>query len=219
MRTKDILNSILLTLSIVLSTFVYAEEEKADIEADMAYFFGFSFGKMLKDGGNREVDLEMLNLGLKDAPAGDTPGLTPERQQAVSALIQKKRVEYQDQRNLALLEKGRAYLKENAKREGMMTTGSGLQYQTTREGTGKQPRAENTVKVHYEGSLTNGTVFDSSIARGSPVEFGLNQVIPGWTEGIQLMKEGGKTTFYIPSELAYGSSGSRNIPPNAVLVF
>lgn len=86
-------------------------------------------------------------------------------------------------------------------------------------GTGKSPSADNTVKVHYEGSLINGTVFDSSIERGSPVEFGLSQVIPGWTEGLQLMKEGGKTRFFIPSELAYGAAGSGNIPPNAVLVF
>src|SRR5947207_1944468 len=105
-------------------------------------------------------------------------------------------------------EKGAAYLAENAKKEGVKTTASGLQYKVIKEGTGKKPTATSTVKVHYRGTLINGKEFDSSYKRNEPIEFPLNGVIPGWTEGLQLMKEGGKTLFVIPSNLAYGPSGA-----------
>ena len=102
----------------------------------------------------------------------------------------------------------------------LITTKSGLQYKTIQEGTGKSPKASSTVKVHYTGKLVNGTVFDSSVQHGQPIEFALNQVIPGWTEGLQLMKEGGKATLYIPANLAYGSQGIPGIiPPNSPLIF
>ena len=101
----------------------------------------------------------------------------------------------------------------------MKTTPSGLQYSVKTEGTGKQPTAKSTVTVHYEGRLLDGTVFDSSIKRGEPATFKLDGVIKGWTEGLQLMKEGGEYTLYIPAELAYGDKGNPSIPPNSVLVF
>lgn len=103
---------------------------------------------------------------------------------------------------------------------GFKTTASGLQYKITQAGTGQTPKANSTVKVHYTGKLLNGEIFDSSVARGQPIEFPLNQVIPGWTEGLQLMKEGGKATFYIPARLAYGAQGVPGvIPPNSTLIF
>lgn len=111
------------------------------------------------------------------------------------------------------------FLVENAKKAGVKTTESGLQYTVEKEGTGKQPKATDIVEVHYEGKLINGQVFDSSFSRGTPIEFPLNQVIPGWTEGLQLMKEGSEYTFYIPSELGYGANGSGPIPPNSTLIF
>lgn len=119
------------------------------------------------------------------------------------------------------LEKGEAFLKENAKKEGVKTTASGLQYSVTKEGTGKSPKATDTVKVNYEGKLIDGTVFDSSYKRGEPIEFPLNRVIPGWTEGVQLMKEGATYEFVIPYKLAYGERGTPGgpIPPNATLIF
>ena len=118
------------------------------------------------------------------------------------------------------LEKGDAYLKENAKKEGVKTTASGLQYQVIKEGEGKSPKATDTVLVHYKGTLLNGTEFDSSYKRNEPIEFPLNRVIPGWTEGVQLMKEGAKYQFTIPSKLAYGERGAGGaIPPNATLIF
>lgn len=111
------------------------------------------------------------------------------------------------------------FLTENKTKAGVKTTASGLQYIITKEGTGKQPTAQSVVKVHYEGRLINGQVFDSSYKRGQPVEFPLNQVIPGWTEGLQLMKEGGKATFFIPSNLAYGPQELPGIPANSTLIF
>jgi FKBP-type peptidyl-prolyl cis-trans isomerase len=117
-------------------------------------------------------------------------------------------------------EKGEAFLKENATKEGVKTLPSGLQYKHEKEGTGKSPKATDTVKVHYRGTLIDGKEFDSSYKRNEPIEFPLNGVIKGWTEGVQLMKEGGKTMLYIPSHLAYGERGAPGaIPPNATLVF
>ena len=118
------------------------------------------------------------------------------------------------------LEKGEKFLAENKSKEGVKTTASGLQYKVVKEGTGKSPAATDNVLVHYEGKLLDGTVFDSSIKRGEPISFPLNRVIPGWTEGLQLMKEGGKSTLYIPSKLAYGASGAGGaIGPNETLIF
>ena len=119
------------------------------------------------------------------------------------------------------LEKGEKFLAENKSKEGVKTTASGLQYKITKEGTGKSPAATDRVLVHYEGKLLDGTVFDSSIKRGEPIAFPLNRVIPGWTEGLQLIKEGGKAILYIPSKLAYGASGTPGGPigPNETLIF
>ena len=118
------------------------------------------------------------------------------------------------------LEKGEKFLAENKSKEGVKTTASGLQYKITKEGTGKQPAATDTVLVHYEGKLLDGTVFDSSIKRGEPISFPLNRVIAGWTEGLQLVKEGGKAILYIPSKLAYGSRGAGGaIGPDETLIF
>jgi FKBP-type peptidyl-prolyl cis-trans isomerase len=115
--------------------------------------------------------------------------------------------------------KGATYLAENAKKAGVKVTASGLQYEVITEGKGAKPKATDTVKVHYEGKLLDGTVFDSSIKRKEPVSFPLNQVIAGWTEGVQLMSVGSKYKFTIPSNLAYGEQGSGPITPNSVLVF
>lgn len=117
-------------------------------------------------------------------------------------------------------EKGEKFLKENAAKEGVKTTASGLQYKITKEGEGKNPQATDTVLVHYRGTLLDGKEFDSSFKRNEPIEFPLNRVIPGWTEGLQLLKEGGKATLYIPSKLAYGPRGAGGvIGPDETLIF
>jgi FKBP-type peptidyl-prolyl cis-trans isomerase len=119
------------------------------------------------------------------------------------------------------LEKGEKFLKENAGKEGVKTTASGLQYKIVKEGEGKNPSATDTVLVHYKGTLLDGKEFDSSYKRNMPIEFPLNRVIPGWTEGLQLVKEGGKAILYIPSKLAYGSNGTPGGPigPDETLIF
>lgn len=118
------------------------------------------------------------------------------------------------------LAKGEKFLEDNAKKEGVTTTASGLQYKVLTPGTGKSPKATDTVLVHYRGTLISGTEFDSSYKRKEPISFPLNRVIAGWTEGVQLMQEGAKFEFYIPSKLAYGSRGAgRDIGPNEALIF
>jgi FKBP-type peptidyl-prolyl cis-trans isomerase len=118
------------------------------------------------------------------------------------------------------LEKGEKFLAENGKRDGVKTTASGLEYEVITEGAGKSPKATDTVLVHYSGKLIDGKEFDSSYKRGEPIEFPLNQVIPGWTEGVQLMKEGAKYRFFIPSKLAYGKRGAGpDIGPDETLIF
>lgn len=115
---------------------------------------------------------------------------------------------------------GEEFLAANLLKEGVQTTASGLQYQVLTPGTGSEhPKARSKVTVHYEGTLIDGSVFDSSVARGKPITFGLNQVIPGWTEGVQLMVEGEKTRFFIPSKLGYGNRGAGSIPPGSTLIF
>ena len=132
-----------------------------------------------------------------------------ERQQAEAA-----------ERGKAARSEGAAFLAENKKKAGIVTTASGLQYEIVKEGSGRQPKASDTVRCHYEGTLIDGTVFDSSYRRGMPAEFGLRQVIAGWTEGVQLMKEGSIFKFYIPYNLAYGEHGAgADIPPYAALIF
>ena len=118
------------------------------------------------------------------------------------------------------LAKGEKFLEDNGKKEGVVTTASGLQYLILTPGTGKSPKATDTVRVHYSGTLLSGTEFDSSYKRKEPIDFPLNRVIPGWTEGVQLMSEGAKFRFFIPSRLAYGPRGAgRDIGPNETLIF
>ena len=118
------------------------------------------------------------------------------------------------------MEAGKKFLEENAKKEGIQTTASGLQYEVLRDGAGPKPGAANTVEVHYEGRLIDGKVFDSSYQRKETISFPLNRVIPGWTEGLQLMSTGSKYRLYIPSELGYGARGAGgDIPPHAALIF
>lgn len=197
-----------------------AEQQKPDLLKDnISYFFGFTFGNNLIQGGNQDIDFDHLERGLEDALAGLSATLSKEEQDAVVAAIQSRQQEAREMAQREGLEQARKYLADNAGNEGVIVTASGLQYEVLVAGTGKTPAAADTVKVHYEGALTNGHIFDSSIKRGEPVEFQLNQVIAGWTEGLQLMQEGAKFKFTIPAELGYGPGGTRGIPPNSVLIF
>ena len=183
----------------------------------ISYALGLGIGQQLKSMNIVNFDIKEFSRSIEDVMAGrDTDMTAREAQVMLSEYFQKKEKE-QAEENIA---KGKAYLEENGKREGVITTKSGLQYEVLTEGTGKSPKATDKVRCHYEGRLTDGSVFDSSYQRGEPADFGLNQVIAGWTEGVQLMKEGAKYRFHIPYLLGYGERGAgASIPPYATLVF
>ena len=183
----------------------------------ISYALGLGIGQQLKSMNIENFDIKEFSRSIEDVMAGrDTDMTAREAQVMLGEYFQKKEKE-QAEENIA---KGKAYLEENGKREGVITTKSGLQYEVLTDGTGKSPKATDKVRCHYEGRLTDGSVFDSSYQRGEPADFGLNQVIAGWTEGVQLMKEGAKYRFHIPYLLGYGERGAgASIPPYATLVF
>ena len=247
MKKLILINGLAVIFTMMSSNFAAAEESPAKASEDMkseanvpdklkhnmGYFFGYSFGNMLKQGGNEDVDMEALQKGMQDSLANKVPDMTRDEQQAVIEVLQAQRKKRMDEQREAQkqaeaqqtadakknLEAAMAFMKDNAKKPGIKVTASGLQYEVIKKGTGKSPKAGDRVRVDYEGRLTDGQIFDSSKKRGQPAEFGLNQVIPGWTEGLQLMKEGGSSRFFIPPDLAYGPGGTHGIPPNSVLIF
>lgn len=192
------------------------------LEQKVSYLIGYNRTAELTSQG-LELDEAAYIDGIQRFLAGEDPAFSAEEAQQIfsdfQAQLQQKAQEEFETLATENTAKSEAFLAENATKEGVSVTDSGLQYKVITEGEGEKPSADSTVQVHYEGRLINGDVFDSSIARGTPVEFGLNQVIAGWTEGLQLMTEGSKYELYIPSELAYGSSGSRTIGPNEALIF
>ena len=183
----------------------------------LSYALGMVIAENLKGLGANNVDTTDFAKAVADVLAGKSTELTPiEAQTTVQEFMQKKEAE----RSKFMRKAGEDFLAENAKKEGVVVLPSGLQYTVLTEGTGAQPKATDQVKCHYEGRLIDGTVFDSSYQRGEPAVFPLNGVIAGWTEGVQLMKEGAKYRFFIPYNLAYGERGAGNsIPPYAALVF
>jgi len=219
MNNPIFISVLALLFGVISSTARGSDESTPESRENMGYFFGYSFGNMLKQGGNEQVDLDMLMQGLQDSLANKTPDLTDEQQQAIIAQVQANQQRRQAEAGEAQRAAGESFLAENANREGVKTTESGLQYRIIEAGEGESPSADSTVRVHYEGRLIDGTVFDSSYERDEPAEFALNQVIPGWAEGLQFMQEGGEAELFIPSDLAYGPGGTRGIPPNSVLVF
>lgn len=182
----------------------------------VAYALGTSIGMQLRQMGAEELDINEFATGVGDALA-DKMAMEPAEIQAVINEYFNRKAEEQSRKAKSA---GEDFLAANAKKEGVVTLPSGLQYQVLREGNGKRPKATDQVRCHYEGTLINGTVFDSSYKRGEPAVFGLNQVIKGWTEGVQLMQEGAKYRFFIPYDLAYGERGAgQQIPPFAALIF
>lgn len=183
----------------------------------LSYAWGLAMGKQLQAMGVKEINSEEFKDGVKVAFDGGEPKISVEEAQKI---INDYLQDLEKKAEKVARAEGEAFLAENGKKEEVRTTPSGLQYVVEKKGEGAQPTAEDEVTVHYTGKLLNGTVFDSSVNRGEPATFPLNRVIPGWTEGVQLMKEGAKYTFFIPSDLAYGASGVPNvIPPHSTLVF
>ncbi|BBP84797.1 FKBP-type peptidyl-prolyl cis-trans isomerase [Pseudomonas sp. No.21] len=185
-----------------------------------SYGIGLNMGKSLAQEGMDDLDSKAVAQGIEDAIGKKEQRLKDDELVEAFAFLQKRAEERMVKINEESAKAGKKFLEENGKREGVTTTASGLQYEVVKKADGAQPKATDVVTVHYEGKLTDGTVFDSSIQRGSPIDLPVNGVIPGWVEGLQLMHVGEKYKLYIPSELAYGEqSPSPAIPANSVLVF
>ncbi|MDK2847765.1 MAG: FKBP-type peptidyl-prolyl cis-trans isomerase FklB [Desulfuromonadales bacterium] len=193
------------------------------LQDKVSYGIGLRIGKDFK---SQQVELnpDLLMKGIEDGLAGTEPLLSDEQIRETMVAFQQEMMEREKTRleeaSVKNAEEGKKFLEENAKKEGVVTLPSGLQYKVITEGSGKQPSSEDTVKVHYRGTLVDGTEFDSSYSRNEPAEFPVGGVIPGWTEALQLMKEGSKWQLVLPPELAYGERGAGpRIGPNATLVF
>ncbi len=201
----------------VVCTGLQAQELDLENEQDkLSYGLGVLISESLKQQDYGELNLDLVVRALRENTEGKAQMTPDDAREALQA--QQRKV--QDEKAAAAKAAGQAFLDENAKKEGVKVTDSGLQYEVISEGDGEKPSLEDTVKVHYVGTLEDGTEFDSSIARGEPTQFPLKGVIPGWTEGLQLMPVGSKFRFVIPSDLAYGDRGAGpQIGPNSTLVF
>ena len=190
----------------------------------VSYALGLGIGQQLAQMGASDLNIDDFADAIKDVINGNVLKVPHKDAQTI---VQEYFRQQEERINAIRAEQGKTakaegekFLAENGKKEGVVTLKSGLQYEVLREGNGKKPKATDQVKCHYEGTLINGQVFDSSYKRNEPAVFPLNQVIPGWTEGLQLMQEGAKYRFYIPYILAYGESGAGgSIPPFATLIF
>jgi len=209
----------------LLVNLAQAEEQSTlkDEKDRVSYSIGSDIGHRLKSQ-SVDIDPEILAKGIKDSYMGNKPLMTDQEVRETLIAYQKEMRAKQEERAKALGEKnkkeGEAFLAENKKKEGVKVLPSGLQYKVITEGTGKTPKLTDTVTVNYTGTLVDGTEFDSTYKRGEPAKFPVDKVIPGWTEALQLMKEGAKWQIFIPSDLAYKEKGAGNIiGPNATLIF
>ncbi len=207
-----------------LATPVFAQQ--TDLSTDAAktsYAIGQQIGTGLK-GTGMPIDITVLTQSLTEALAGKPARLTAEETErlmiAFQQAVQARQTEMKQQAGAAAAAEGKAFLDANAKKSGVKTLPSGLQYQVEKLGNGPSPLPSDQVRVHYRGTLLNGQEFDSSYKRGEPAQFGVGQVIKGWTEALQRMRTGAKWKLFIPAELAYGANGAgADIPPNATLIF
>ncbi len=183
----------------------------------LSYALGMSMASNIMNSGLKNIDVDSFVKAFTEIMDNKTPSMSP---QEANQILQDYFTKQQDEMLNKNLEAGKAFLEENKKREGVVTLPSGLQYEVINEGDGAIPKATDKVKCHYHGTLIDGTVFDSSVQRGQPAVFGVNQVIKGWVEALQLMSVGSKWRLYIPSDLAYGKQGAGgSIEPNTTLIF
>ena len=203
-----------------LSTAAVADEIKLDTDQQkVSYVLGYQAGAQMRQQ-NMNVDFDTLTKAIKDGLDGAAPRLTGEKAAAVMQKFQEDQRAQQAKIGEDNAKAGAAFLAENKAKPGVVTLENGLQYKIIKEGTGDTPKATDSVSVHYRGTLIDGKEFDSSYSRGEPTSFPVNRVIPGWTQVLQLMKEGAKWQAFIPAELAYGVQGAgSNIGPNATLIF
>lgn len=221
-------NRILITAVVVVATAWGCQKADPKIETDMdkaSYSIGYDIGSNLREQGIDDLNLDAMLLGMKNAQEGVDGPLSDEEMMMALETFQRLMMDRMEaksaEQGIVNLAEGEAFLAENAQKEGVVTTESGLQYRVIVEGTGRKPSATDRVTVHYTGSLLDGTEFDSSVSRGQPATFGLNQVIQGWSEGVQLMSVGSKYEFFVPADLGYGERGTPGGPigPNATLIF
>jgi FKBP-type peptidyl-prolyl cis-trans isomerase FklB len=229
--------AVIISLCLVFAVSPAFGEDKAEVKAQpevkpqselktekdkLSYALGADMGTNMKKF-EIDVNVELYMKGMKDSMSGSKVLLTEEEIKTVIMSLQKDLQAKQQEKAKAQGEKnkkdGETFLTENKKKEGVKALPSGLEYKVMTEGKGKSPKNTDTVTVHYKGTLIDGTEFDSSYKRGEPASFPVNGVIKGWTEALQLMKEGSKWQLFIPADLAYGESGRPGIPPNAVLIF
>lgn len=189
-------------------------------EQRVSYGFGLQFGQQLLRNHFEGLDAELVAAGIQDIVKQQKIQLSEQELNDAFAAVQAKIEKQQAEKAKQMKELGITFLAENAKREGVKVLASGLQYEVLESGTGASPTAESTVQTHYHGTMIDGTVFDSSVERGQPATFGVNQVIAGWTEALQLMKVGDKWRVFLPADLAYGDNGAPpSIPGGSALVF
>lgn len=232
---KNTLTVAILALAMIISMDASAQKKKKDSKTtknetlilktyndSISYIIGNDIGKNLKTN-DIEVNTDIFTVGVKNGMAGNDSLLTEEETTKMMMQFQQQMMAKKEKKTAnessAEKTKGAAFLAENKNQPGVTETASGLQYKVITEGKGDNPTPEDVVEVHYTGKLLDGTVFDSSVERGETVKFPLNGVIPGWTEGLQLMKPGAKYMLYIPSALAYGDRGTGPIPAGATLIF
>tara|TARA_B100001564_G_C20619993_1_gene661868 strand:+ start:237 stop:920 length:684 start_codon:yes stop_codon:yes gene_type:complete len=216
-------NKILTTVQLLLITLYSCNGQNSPSNQQMtkqdsvSYSIGHLMSGNLKSMGSDNLNFDMISNGIEDALNNSSIITSEEARQ----MVNKHMSEIQEKLGAEEINKGKLFLEKNSKESGVETTASGLQYRHEVLGTGDSPTTLNSVTVHYKGTLLDGTTFDSSYNRGEPISFPLNGVIAGWTEGLQLMKVGGKTTFFIPQNLAYGANPRPNgpIPPYATLIF
>ncbi len=219
---KKTLIAVALSGALLSAPALQAEELSTDQEK-LSYSLGLILGQKLKMD-IEDLDIDAFRSGVETVYSEEDPLLTQEEMGAVMQSFQQQKMQEQQAAMAKMADDnkaaGEAFMAENGKKDGVVTTDSGLQYEELTAGEGASPTEEDTVKVHYRGTLIDGTEFDSSYSRNKPVSFPLNGVIPGWTEGLQMMKEGGKARLVIPADLAYGPGGMGNaIGPNETLVF
>ncbi|RCS54935.1 FKBP-type peptidyl-prolyl cis-trans isomerase [Bremerella cremea] len=204
---------------VLVAQAAFAQETKLESPAQQAsYAIGRNIANEVANP-NVPFDIEALVAGFRDGMSGKESKLTPEQTAAAFQKFEAVVQAHMEKKAADAAKAGQEFLAENAKKEGVKTTKSGLQYQVVKQGTGATPTLEDVVVCDYKGVLLDGTEFDSSYARGKPAEFPVDGVIAGWTEALQMMKVGDKWKLFIPSDLAYGPKGNRSIPANAVLVF
>ena len=213
-----------IVIMMFIATASLAQEEQIlkTTKEKVSYGIGLDAGKNFQEK-KLDLDMEMLIKGLRDGFSGNKPLMTDEEIRTELTNFQKELAQKQADMEKALAEKnkteGEAFLAQNKTKEGIVVLESGLQYKILKAGEGKKPTEENTVQVNYQGTLIDGTVFDSSIKRGQPLDLPLKNIIRGWKEALQLMPVGSKWQLFIPAELAYGTQGAGPIGPNAVLIF